>query len=71
MFLRPTCRCRMDNSLESWLDDPMIRDMMASDGVTETDMLLLIHRISQQRQAMSFRTPSARHDFRGEAEARE
>jgi len=40
-------------SLDAWLADPLIRDVMASDRVTETDMLLLIRGVAMRREAAS------------------
>jgi len=40
-------------SLDAWLADPLIRDVMASDRVTETDMLLLFRGVALRREAAS------------------
>ncbi len=40
-------------SLDAWLADPLIRDVMASDRVTETDMLLLFRGVAMRREAAS------------------
>ncbi len=71
MYFRPNCHCRMPNGPYAWLDDPLIRDMMASDGVTETEMVVLLNSIAERRQQFSAAPRSTRHDFGGEVQTGE
>ena len=68
MYFRPSCHCRQPSSLDCWLDDPLIRDVMASDGVTQHEMIMLLNRIAERRQQISLRSLSTSDRFGREAQ---
>lgn len=55
---------RAEHNLDALLADPLIRDVMASDRVTETDLILLISGVARKRATLL-----ALSGFRREAQA--
>ena len=43
---------RAEHNLDALLADPLIREVMASDRVTETDLILLISGVARRRAAL-------------------
>jgi hypothetical protein len=52
----PAAAC-LEPDLDAWLADPLIRDVMASDRVTETDLILLIRGVASRREAAASFSP--------------
>ena len=65
MTLTTACTAWAERNLDKLLADPLIREVMASDRVTETDLILLISGVAKKRAAMP-----AMSGFGREAKAR-
>jgi hypothetical protein len=52
MNLAAACNAWAEPNLDALLADPLIREVMASDRVTETDLILLIRGVARKRSAL-------------------